>query len=116
MDKRAHPIISRKIGALKPDLIVHNPGNMERNLVVIEVKPINARTEEIKKDISTLTGFLTNAEYYRAIHLVYGGTEEELERYMKRSFEKELLEYLNSLDVFWHKVPQKKAEKCIWAN
>jgi len=62
------------------------PRKYGKNLVVIEVKPTKARTEEIKKDLDTLTAFLTRAEYYRAINLVYGGTEDKVERYIRASF------------------------------
>lgn len=116
VDKSGHTIIYPKIGAKKPDLIVHIPRKMDKNLVVIEIKPIKAQTEDIKKDLKTLAYFLTEANYFRAIHLVYGGTKDDLERHIKRSFEKKRLRFSNYLYVIWHEAPQSKAKICNWAG
>lgn len=116
VDKNGHTIIYPKIRAKKPDLIVHWPGRMGKNLVVIEVKSIKARTDKIKEDLDTLTDFITKANYFRAIHLVYGNTEEKIKRYIHRSFGKEHLEFSNSLCLFWHKAPQDTAEIYDWAR
>lgn len=75
VDKEGHPIIHPTLGPKKPDLIVHKAGKMNRNLVVIEVKPINLNNQGLKKDINTLKGFLGKARYYRAIILIYGDRE-----------------------------------------
>jgi len=40
MDKDGHPIIHKVVGAVKPDFILHKPGTMNDNLLVIEVKPL----------------------------------------------------------------------------
>lgn len=114
VDKRGHHIIYPKIGAAKPDIIVHVPGVMENNLVVIEVKPIDAVTNETKKDLDKLIGFLTEAKYYKAIHLVYGGSKDKIKEYVKKSFEKEKLEFVDSLLLFWHEAPEKPARICNW--
>lgn len=114
VDKRGHHIIYPKIGAVKPDIIVHVPGIMENNLVVIEVKPFKVATNEIKKDLDKLIGFLTEAKYYKAIHLVYGGSEEKIKEYVKKSFEKEKLEFVDSLFLFWHETPEKSARIYNW--
>ena len=59
MDKIGHQIIRPKIGAKKPDFVLHKPRTMEDNLVVMEVKPLNnTNSTQIKKDLETLTGFL----------------------------------------------------------
>jgi hypothetical protein len=75
VDKEGHPIIHPILGPKKPDLIVHKAGKMNRNLAVIEVKPINVKKRGLEKDITTLKGFLEEARYYRAIMLIYGDGE-----------------------------------------
>ena len=71
VDKSGHPLIRN---AKKPDFLIHQPGDMEHNLVVIEVKPITVKDKisELREDIETIKWFLNNANYYRAIMLIYG--------------------------------------------
>jgi len=114
VDKNGHPIIYTKIGAIKPDLLVHAPGTMDNNLVVIEVKPIKSKTKDIKKDLKTLAGFLIEANYFKAIHLVYGGSESEIKKYIQRSFEREQIRFEGSLFLFWHKAPGEMAKIFNW--
>lgn len=40
LDKNGHPLIHRSVGAVKPDFLVHERGVMNKNLVVVEVKPV----------------------------------------------------------------------------
>lgn len=73
VDKSAHP----KLGALgaayaKPDFLVHNPGRMEGNHAIIEVKSAQADREGIRKDLRTLSVFVRRVGYQRAIYLIYG--------------------------------------------
>ena len=72
LDKTRHPIIR---GDLKPDLVVHEPGDMEHNLCVLEVKPITGADAGFKKDIATLTRFTTEFSYHAGILLVFGNCE-----------------------------------------
>ncbi|TGU89260.1 methionyl-tRNA formyltransferase-like protein [Mesorhizobium sp. M00.F.Ca.ET.151.01.1.1] len=73
VDKRAHPRL-RPLGAEfnMPDLLVHTPGDMHGNYAIIEVKPGNAARAGIEKDIGTLSRFLNDVGYERAIYLLYG--------------------------------------------
>lgn len=71
IDKEGHPI-RPELGPKKPDFIVHVPGEMDQNLVVIEVKPIIVERRDLEKDINTLKGFLEKANYHRAIMYIYG--------------------------------------------
>lgn len=116
VDKNGHTIIYPKIGAKKPDLIIHKPKTMEENLVVVEVKPIRADVREAKKDIETLIGFLDHAQYYRAIHLVYGGNEKDIKEYVRRVFETDQLKYSNLLYLFWHKSPGQQVQRIEWGE
>ena len=51
VDKSGHPLFRDhpKLRDAKPDLLVHQPGNMDGNLVVLEVKPVNASHDKILK-------------------------------------------------------------------
>jgi hypothetical protein len=72
LDKDRHPIIR---GDLKPDLVVHEPGDMDHNLCVLEVKPITGADAGFKKDVATLTRFVTEFSYHSGILLVFGDGE-----------------------------------------
>lgn len=114
VDKNGHTVIYPKLGAKKPDFIVHKPNTMEDNLIVVEVKPIRTGIREAKKDIEILIGFLDNAQYYRAIHLVYGGNEKDIKEYVRRVFETDQLKYSNLLYLFWHKSLGQQVQRIDW--
>ena len=116
VDKNGHTIIYPKLGAKKPDLIVHKPKTMEDNLIVVEVKPIRTDIREAKKDIETLIGFLDHAQYYRASHLVYGGNEKDINEYVRGVFETDQLKYSNLLYLFWHKSPGQQVQRIEWGE
>jgi len=80
VDKGGHPIIQPELGRKKPDFIVHVPRKMNRNLVVIEVKPVTVKStmDKLREDLKTLKGFLNKAKYYRAIMLIYGDGKSDL--------------------------------------
>lgn len=76
VDKSGHPLIrGNSLDNRKPDFLVHVPGSMQNNFVVMEVKPISARKTSIQKDIRTLSAFVTHANYERALYLFYGRSE-----------------------------------------
>lgn len=104
VDKMKHPIIRE---AKKPDFIIHQPGDMEHNLVVIEVKPITVkdRINKLREALGTLKYFLNKANYYRAVMLIYGNIKGVLPKNIKREIE--------NIDeprimVLWHCEPNKK--------
>ena len=113
VDKANHPIIR---DAKKPDFIVHKPGNMS-NLVVIEVKPVTVkdRIGKLREDFKKLEWFISNANYYRAIMLIYGNVNGDLPQNIKQEIkciqDKKII-------ILWHYSPNKKpkiigAEKYI---
>ena len=69
IDKSGHPIIDMNV---VPDLIVHEAGTMNRNLCIIEVKPISGATEGFHKDIRTLRRFAADFAYHASVLLVFG--------------------------------------------
>lgn len=80
LDKSGHPILHETVGPVKPDFLVHERGAMNKNLIVIEVKPINVILVGLSKDLKTLQNFLNKAEYYRAIYLIYGNGPRSIEK------------------------------------
>ncbi|QDP01418.1 methionyl-tRNA formyltransferase-like protein [Thalassotalea sp. PS06] len=73
IDKSGHPLIrGNDLDNVKPDLLVHVPGDMDGNHTIIEVKPITAAINGIAKDLSTLTAFRRHANYQKGIYLFYG--------------------------------------------
>lgn len=72
VDKRSHATMVPLVGAVKPDFLVHTPGNMDGNHAVIEVKSQAADGPGIRKDIATLSNFVAHGGYGRAIYLIYG--------------------------------------------
>jgi len=103
LDKVNHPEIHDRIGPKKPDFIVHVPGDMNRNLVVVEVKPISTRNDRFRDDLNTLQLFLSKAKYYRAIMLIYGNDESNSIDRIKEEFRAFSNE---KLLLIWHKEPK----------
>lgn len=64
VDKSGHSIIrTPPLDRRKPDFLVHSAGNMESNLLAVEVKPGTAKSCDMKKDIETLISCLKQANY-----------------------------------------------------
>ncbi len=103
IDKAGHPLIREgNLGKAKPDFLVHLPGNND-NFAIIEVKPINANTKGIKKDLKTLTAFIKEANYQRAIYLFYGnGDIEKIIGKIRKLYESNESDIDLSLIEFWH--------------
>ena len=105
VDKAGHRIIK---GEMKPDFIVHVPGEMNRNLVVMEVKPENVEPRELQKDIDKLKGLVEEAGYNQAIMLIYGdGNQDDLPPQILAEARKLLGDDKKTL-LLWHSGPGKK--------
>jgi hypothetical protein len=122
VDKVGHPILSEfALDKTKPDLLVHKSGDMNGNLVVMEVKPVNAKTEGIKKDLQNLASFVRQGQCYRAIYLVYGGSDKEFENLRRRvvrqaqKSEGDQID-LRSICLYWHQSSGHPAIKNPWGT
>lgn len=120
VDKAGHPILSElSLDKTKPDLLVHQPGDMRGNLVVIEVKPVTAKTYYIRKDLHNLTAFVLRGEYYRAIYLIYGGSEREFANFRRRvscqadKAQRDQID-LGIIHLYWHQLPGLGAMQSNW--
>jgi hypothetical protein len=103
IDKQGHPIIR----PCAPDFVLHLPGGMGANLVVIEVKPINAAQAGIEKDRHNLEYFVADEIGYQCgVQLVYGGDEGALERFIR------IYRDANErVELFWHPAPGRPAAR-----
>ena len=120
IDKAGHRYIrGNNLDRVKPDLLVHKPGEMTNNLVAMEIKPIVARKPGIRRDLLSLTAFRGAGGYHRAILLVYGGDERALarlrakavalsERHDTREINLELI------DLYWHPESTQPAGRWPW--
>ena len=105
LDKEGHAIIS---GKKKPDFVIHVPGEMGQNLVVIEVKTVYVKDKirELKEDIDKLKMFITSkASYYRAIMLIYGSINGDLPQNIRQEIENV---HDERIIILWHDSPNKK--------
>ena len=111
VDKTGHPVVRTK---KKPDFLVHQPGGLGANLVAMEVKPNNARTPGIKKDLETLTWFVREADYAHGLLLVYGFDNARFERMWQTI--KELGDNYDTIDlgrldiICWQRRPINAAD------
>lgn len=82
VDKGGHPHFRNDVYAqAKPDFLVHEPGNMDRNLACVEVKPCSRGFGEFRGDLKKLTWFCRHASYHAGIFLVYGSGARETPDY-----------------------------------
>lgn len=103
IDKAAHPILKQMgIKPSKPDFLVHQPGFMSGNHAIIEVKPAPARARDIKKDLRTLSTFVNEVKYQRAIYLFYGDKANSglVERVLKFASD---IECLVPIEIWLHR-------------
>lgn len=103
IDKAAHPIL-RTLGAsfIKPDLLIHKPGYMSGNQVIIEVKTQNVTTSGIRKDLNSLTIFMNQVSYQRGIYLIYGYDIEPQIMFEKIQSVANEIENLSEIEIWFH--------------
>jgi hypothetical protein len=121
IDKSGHPQMrGRGVTGTKPDLLVHGPGYMERNLLVIEVKPATCRRpKKITKDLQTLTGYRGPGEYKHAWYLIYGGSKLHVKRFrlICKGATREQADPpidLRGIQLFWHPGPTRGIIPIPW--
>lgn len=120
VDKGGHRLIrGNGLDNVKPDFLVHVPGTMDHNLLVIEVKPVNARDEGIKKDLETLTAFHDYGHYKRALYLIYGDSNTDFHKFRKsvlffaKKNRKNTIN-LDAVELWHHEAPGTSAKPIDW--
>lgn len=113
LDKAGHPIL-KDLGAsyAKPDLLVHLPGEMQANNIVMEIKATSASNRGISKDLDTLSIFRTAVGYQRAIYLVYGNETENSTKRIRKIAKQKGIEH--QFELWIHKSPGQGAMKVPW--
>jgi len=112
IDKTKHPLI--RGGALdesKPDFLFHVPGNMDSNLLVVEVKPCNARKRDIQHDLQKLTTFCKDAQYKVALYLFYGNEQVGLKAKIREAAKDDDKIDLTRILFYHHQTPMNRAER-----
>jgi len=99
VDKNGHPLIP---GEIKPDFVVHVPGKMERNLAVIEVKPVTVDKEELEKDLNKLKRLLAESKYHWALMLIYSDGKRDLPTEIKSKIIDFSRMYKGYVLLAWH--------------
>lgn len=116
LDKSGHPILAERVGGLKPDLVLHVPGSMEKNLLVLEVKPAVRGMEEFRKDLNTLFSFLEGGEYFTAVELLYGDCQADRITSFVDAFAAKFKDTQGKqAHLLWHRQPGHPAE-LIWSK
>jgi len=65
---------------------------------------VKNRLNELREDLETLKWFLNEANYYRAVMLIYGNINGSLPEEIKR----EIRNIDSRIIVLWHSEPNKK--------
>lgn len=116
VDKSGHPIFAfLRLARCKPDLLVHGPGDMNKNYAAIEVKHARTSKRDLLKDFRTLTALLEFAGYRRAICFIYGVRNEQLEDSLRRRIARirqENVDIRLDIEVWFHYEPLARAE-CV---
>ena len=116
VNKRQHPLVCGPgLDNVMPDLLVHKPGCMNHNLVVIEIKAAShdARQEAIEKDIRRLIAFCEKASYEVGILLAYGEHIGRVQDYARRT--KNTVN-LDAIELWHHATPNQPARKIQWVS
>lgn len=120
VDKTGHPLFrDGSLRNVKPDILVHRPGDMSGNLVVLEVKPINATIKGIEKDLISITEFVRLADYKQGMYLVCGGSKAQIKSYCSRiqqlaKGENQERIDLEQIELYWHSAPTQEATRVYW--
>ena len=118
VDKSRHPIVrGANLDNVKPDLLVHVPGGMDNNLIVIEIKaaspsPPAIDRAAIETDLKKLAAFCRSAKYEAGFLLVFGTEIDRIREHAASAVSKGI-----SLDrvELWHQVkPQVAARGVTW--
>jgi len=118
VDKTGHPHFEDgQYARSKPDLLVHEPGSMNRNLAVVEVKRADANRGAMGRDLGKLAWFCDRAAYFGGVFLVYGeaGPPDVLERKI-RNAASEASTDMTCLTCLYHRSVGEPARRVLWRS
>nr|WP_315227808.1 hypothetical protein [uncultured Limnohabitans sp.] len=91
----------------KPDFLIHTPGSTNKNLLAMEVKPINAQNNKIKSDLEKLTVMLRKAYFSHAIFLIFGnGSKKKADQILSRKLE---WQFDSNIEIWAHENAKEAA-------
>lgn len=96
IDKKGYKLIKNN---RIPDIIIHEPGVMDNNILVAEVKG-TLDISGIAKDINTLSIFLNDCYYKYAIFILYNHSLEELKEKLENIKDKEYYKSIKNKKCF----------------
>jgi hypothetical protein len=117
VDKRGHPLIrGGDLDNAKPDLLVHVPGKMEHNLLVLEIKAVRSRENPVlpaalTTDLRKLIAF-RRAGYAGAVFLAFGDSVDRVRQLARRC--QEVRESLFDIELWHHEQPGSPAIPIQW--
>jgi hypothetical protein len=118
IDKSGHPLIrGGDLDLAKPDLLIHVPGQMDRNLVVVEIKaagptPPAGERAAIETDLKKLGAFHTRAQYDAAILLVFGPHIDRIRAHVVSAVGNGVS--LDGIELWHHPAPDAPARLVPW--
>lgn len=120
VDKKGHPVVhGADLDSVKPDLLVHVPGDMTKNLVVVEIKaaspkpPANERVA-IEKDLKKLAAFCRSAKYKTGFLLVFGENISRIQKHVAWALSRGVS--LDTIELWHHPKPGVMARRVDWGN
>jgi hypothetical protein len=114
IDKAGHPVIrGGYLDGAKPDLLVHVPGTMDRNLLVMEIKTLRPRNNPAEqhlmtRDFQKLVAF-REVGYFAAAFLVFGDDVDRVRNYGRESGID-----LALIELWHHRRPGEQAALIDW--
>jgi hypothetical protein len=115
VDKQGSPIFrDLELDQTKPDLLVHVPGAMDQNLVVVEIKAAGptSQREAIETDLKKLAAFCAKAEYAAGFLLVFGEQVERIFEHVGWAVERGAS--LQDVELWHHSAPGSVARRLPW--
>ena len=113
VDKAGHPLVREGyLNRAKPDLLVHVPGEMGRNLLVLEIKASTAsESSRLKSDLCKLIQF-RRLGYAAAAFLVFGESVERIREVA--GLHRPSLKNLANIELWHHPGPNSPAARVEW--
>jgi hypothetical protein len=117
IDKRGHPIVRGGIlDNAKPDLLVHVSGQMDRNLAVIEIKPLRGQVyrgerEAFQRDMKKLIAF-REIGYRGAFLIAFGESVDRIREYAHDLRQSGI--DLNGIELYHHRRSGESATPAEW--
>jgi hypothetical protein len=114
VDKEGHMIVrGPDLDRAKPDLLVHEPGSMKRNLLALEIKPTETAKGKIEKDLRKLLALQRIENGYEASILLCFGPGIDRIRGYSAQFRREKVN-LDNIALYHHGVPGQPAVQVDW--